>query len=96
MEDKWSRGEIPPRPGLQPPRTDWADSPLAQAAIGKDLGPVDNAIEYSIVGDLAGGVTNADLMGVFRNPDPGYVTIPSPGSSPPSIHAAMQRSWLAR
>ena len=77
--------------------SDRLGSPLAQAAIGKDLGPVDNAIEYSIVvGDLAGDVTNADLMGVFHNPDPGYVTIPSPGSSPPFIHAAMQRSWLTR
>jgi len=53
-------------------KIDWADSPVAQAAIGKELGPVDNAIEYSIfVGDLAGDVTNADLMNVFRNPNLG-------------------------
>jgi hypothetical protein len=46
----------------------WADSPLAQATIGKELGPVDNATMYSIiVGDLGGDVTNADLMNVFRN-----------------------------
>jgi len=55
-----------------PIKIDWADSPLAQTAIGKELGPVDNAIEYSIfVGDLAGDVTNADLMNVFRNPNLG-------------------------
>jgi len=55
-----------------PIKIDWADSPIAQAAIGKELGPVDNAIEYSIfVGDLAGDVTNADLMNVFRNPNLG-------------------------
>lgn len=55
-----------------PIKIDWADSPLAQTAIGKEIGPVDNAIEYSIfVGDLAGDVTNADLMNVFRNPNLG-------------------------
>jgi hypothetical protein len=67
----------PPHPILlpnsnHPIKIDWADSPLAQTAIGKELGPVDNAIEYSIfVGDLAGDVTNADLMNVFRNPNLG-------------------------
>ena len=67
----------PPQPVLLPNsnhsiKIDWADSPLAQTAIGKELGPVDNAIEYSIfVGDLAGDVTNADLMNVFRNPNLG-------------------------
>jgi hypothetical protein len=44
-----------------PINIDWADS---QAAIGKEPGT-----EYSIfVGDLAGDVTNADLMNAFRNP----------------------------
>ena len=49
-----------------------ADPPLAQAAIGKGLGAVHNAIEYSIVvGDLSGYVINAGLMGAFRDRNPG-------------------------
>jgi hypothetical protein len=70
-----------PAPGSQPVllpnsnrpiRLDWVVSPSAQAAIGKDPGPVDNAIEYSIfVGDIAADVTNSDLMNVFRNPNLG-------------------------
>jgi hypothetical protein len=55
----------PPHPILLPNsnhsiKIDWADSRLAQAAIGKELGPVDNTIEYGIfVGDLTDDVTNA-------------------------------------
>jgi hypothetical protein len=57
---------------LQPPLSDWADSPFGQAAIGKEFGPVKNATEYSIIaGDLAGDVTNADLMDVIRNRNQG-------------------------
>jgi hypothetical protein len=44
----------------------------AQAAVGKELGPIENAMEYSIVvGDFDGDVTNADLINFFRNPNLG-------------------------
>ena len=78
---------------MQPPRVEWADSPLTQAAIGKELGPVDNAMGYStVVGDLGGDVTNADLMNGFRNPN-----LDLRGDSPRPLpnHAAMQNLWLA-
>ncbi len=53
-------------------KLDWLSSASARTAIGKDPGPVDSAIEYSIfVGDIAADVTNADLMNVFRNPNLG-------------------------
>ncbi|KAG8796539.1 RRM protein [Serendipita sp. 398] len=56
----------------RPIRLDWLNSNVAKASIGRDPGPIDNAIEYSIfVGDIASDVTNADLMNVFRNPNLG-------------------------
>lgn len=56
----------------RPIKLDWLSSTNAKVSIGKDPGPIDNAIEYSIfVGDIAADVTNADLMNVFRNPNLG-------------------------
>jgi hypothetical protein len=53
-------------------KIDWAGPSLTHAAIGKELGPVDNSIKYGIfVGDLASNVTNIGLMNVFRNPNLG-------------------------
>ena len=53
-------------------KLDWLSSTNARVSIGRDPGPIDNAIEYSIfVGDIAADVTNADLMNVFRNPNLG-------------------------
>jgi len=53
-------------------------------------------MEYSTaVGDLAGGVTNADLVDVFRNPNLD-LRGDSPSGSSPSIYAVMQRPWLTR
>jgi len=45
---------LPPRYSIlhlhsnHPIKIDWADSPVAQAAIENELGPVDKTIEYSI------------------------------------------------
>jgi len=48
-------------------------------------------MEYStVVGDLAGGVTNANLVDVFRNPDLDLRGDSPYGSSTPSIYAAIQ------
>ncbi|KAG8805437.1 RRM protein, partial [Serendipita sp. 399] len=56
----------------RPIKLDWLNSVAAKQSIGRDPGPIDNAIEYSIfVGDIASDVTNADLMNVFRNPNLG-------------------------
>jgi len=54
-------------------------------------------MEYSaVVGDPAGGVTNADLVDIFRNPNLDLRGDSPYGSSSPSIYTAIQRPWLTR
>ncbi|PVF99527.1 hypothetical protein CPB86DRAFT_703059 [Serendipita vermifera] len=77
VEQYGPEAPINPQPVLlpnsnRPIKVDWLSSSTARSAIGKEPGPIDNAIEYSIfVGDIAADVTNADLMNVFRNPNLG-------------------------
>ena len=70
--------------------------PLA-GSYWKRARPIDNTMEYNtVVGDHAGGVTHADLVNVFRNPNLDLRGDSPYGPSSPSIYAAIQRPWLTR